>query len=269
MVIDLDRMDAQLDLALTDVVGDPPVEPGPGAGVRELLELGRLDEVDALVASTTDRLDSVMWRTMRALLDGRRDAVRSGLDELRALTGAGHHSAELDRYWAQRFWAAVEWGSEAERFEVLDHCRARAYRFDDLRWWGNLTLLLSTLGKGDEATRAFDATADILGRCADAGLRLDAVTNLIEGAALLGDAGRVTRASRWLAAFEGRLVIVGAGEVCKGSVDRYLALGFAAQGRWADAGRTFRSAAAAHRAMGAAPLLARTLQQAAQASVAA
>jgi len=57
--------------------------------------------------------------------------------------------------------------------------------------------------------------------------------------------------------------------VCKGSIDRYRGLGFAAAGRWADAASSFTAAVAAHRALGAGPLLARTLQQAEQAQVAA
>ena len=50
--------------------------------------------------------------------------------------------------------------------------------------------------------------------------------------------------------------------VCKGSVDRYLGLIHAAVGQWGDAAEYFRSAEAAHRSIGAEPLLARTLQQA-------
>lgn len=30
--------------------------------------------------------------------------------------------------------------------EVLEHCRERAYRFDELHWWANLTLLLTATG---------------------------------------------------------------------------------------------------------------------------
>lgn len=286
-MIDLDQMDAQLDRALTDLLelparpAWPPLGSAESASVPssrpmgtedvrpELLELARFDDAETLAGATADSLDAVTRRTMRALLAGRKDAVRSGLDELWGLARVGDDREALHRYWVQRWWAAVEWGSEAERFDVLDHCRERAYRFDEFEWWGNLTLLLATMEKHDEACRAFDVAAALVGRAPIHGHRRDVVTNLIEGAALLGDTGRVVKASRSLVASEGRLVIVGAGVVCKGSVDRYLALGFAAQGRWADASRSFRSAADAHRALSAAPLLARTLRQAEQASLAA
>jgi len=60
----------------------------------------------------------------------------------------------------------------------------------------------------------------------------------------------------------GRLVVVGPAVVCKGSVERYRALGLAARGRPVEAAECFRMAADAHRAMGAGPLLDRTHRQA-------
>ncbi len=95
------------------------------------------------------------------------------------------------------------------------------------------------------------------------------VTNLIDAAALLGDARRVALAGRQLRTETGRLVVVGDGVVCKGSVDRYLGLIHAAVGQWADAAEYFRSAETTHRSIGAEPLLARTLQQASGALAAA
>ena len=286
-MIDLDRIEAQLSAAVTEGVRRPPApasmrrapaptpaaapvpssrprrpspQPAP-AGVRELLELGLLGQADARIAAATDRLDQTTWATMRALLDGRRDAVGIGIDALARLAQEGSREA-LDRAWTLRFYAAVEGGSSDERHVVLDHCRDRAYRFDDLPWWGSLTLLLAVLGKQDEAGRAFDQALPLAAGAPKDGVRLDVVTNLIEAAALLGDAGRVALAGRQLRTPTGRLVVVGDGVVCKGSVDRYLGLLHAAMGQWGDAAECFRSAEAAHRSLGAQPLLARTLQQA-------
>lgn len=304
-MIDLDQMDEQLARAVT---GTPtrPAEPGPrpeapppvpaparapapprrrhrpaGAavsgpaaaaqvrGVRELLELGLLEEADARIAGATDRRDALTWVTMRALLDGRQDASRAGIGDLRALARSGDDGEAEGRYWLQRFWAAFLWAGDDERYDVLEHCRNRAYRFDDLPWWGNLTLLLATMGKADEAGRAFDATSALLGPVARDGLWLDVVTNLIEGAALMGDADRMAVAHRALTWPEGRMVVVGPAVVCKGSVERYRGLALAVLGRQAEAAGCFRSAASAHRAMGAAPLLARTVEQSRGALVAA
>ncbi len=282
-MIDLDRMEAQLSAALTERAGpkartaatpapppaprarrrsEPePVAPLPSAGVRELLELGMLDEASARAAGAADRRDQVTWVTMRALLEGRSDAADKGIAELGALAKAGDAEAGA-RAWTQRFWAAYEWGTNDERHEVLDHCRTRAYRFDDPEWWGNLTLLLAAMGKGDEAVRAFDAILPLLATAPRDAVRFDVVTNLVEAAALLRDAGRVALAGRELRTPTGRLVVVGDGVVCKGSVDRYLGLIHAAVGDSAKAAAYFASAESAHRAMGAGPLLARTLQQA-------
>ena len=287
-MIDLDRIEAQLSAAVTEEVRRRPSapvrrapapaptpapapvsssrprrsrpQPAP-AGVRELLESGLLDEVDTRIAAATDRLDQTTWATMRSLLDGRRDGVGIGIDALARLAKDGNREA-LDRAWTLRFYAALEWGGEDERYDVLDRCRDRAYRFDDLQWWGNLTLLLAVLGKQDEAVRAFDQALPLAAGAPKDGIRLDAVTNLIEAAALLGDADRVALAGRELRTQTGRLVVVGDGVVCKGSIDRYLGLIHAAVAQWGDAADYFRSAEATHRSLGAAPLLARTLQQA-------
>ena len=304
-MIDLDVIDAGLDRALNVATRAKPVRapvpeptPPPGRTTRttrrarttaprrrerrvdpaaaagednplRLLEAGRLADADARMAVATDRREIVTWATMRALLVGNEVAARAGVDELLALARAGGDQETWDRYWAQRFWAAFEWGGAEERRDVLDHCRERAYRFDDLEWWGRLTLLLASTGKADEATRASDDAQLLLERAARDGRWLDAATDLVDGAAVLGDARRaaaLARTVRWPA---GRLVVVGDGVVCKGSIDRYTALGHVAAGNWAAAAECFRRADEAHRDLGAGPLLARTRLQASAARVAA
>ncbi len=282
-MINLDEMEAQLAAALSEAVGRPhaavrrapvPPPPSPAEVARpstapELLELGLLEEADATMSAVSHPRDALSWTTMRALLDGRQEAARTGVEELRRLAERTDDPEATDRYWVQRFWVAFEWGTEEERFDVLDHCRTRAYRFDDLAWWGNLALLLATMGKVDEATRAIDEAQPLLTQVPGDNRWLDAMTNLIDAAALLGDAGRVVALSYSVRWPEGRLVVVGPGVVCKGSMDRYRALALAASGRWTEAGECFRRAESVHRALGAGPLLNRTLQQASAALVAA
>lgn len=219
-------------------------------------------EADAAMGTAAHPRDALTWATMRALLDGRQDAVRTGVEELRALAQRTDDPEAWHRYWVQRFWAVLEWGSAEERLDVLDHCRERAYRFDDLDWWGNLIMLLAAMGKEDEAVRGFDEAAALVATVANDPRALDPLTNLIEAAAVLADPGRVATLARLLKGPEGRLVVVGPGVVCKGSVDRYRALGLAAAGKWKQAEECFRQAEAVHRAIGAGPLLARTLRQA-------
>lgn len=222
-----------------------------------------MEQADARIAAgPAEGRDATTWSTMRALLDGRRDAVTAGLDAMRELATATADADTWDRYWAQRFWAAFEWGDDGERYDVLDHCRERAYRFDDLQWWGSLTLLLAELGKGGEAVRAFDEAYRLLARARKDSVRIDVLTDVLEAAVTLGDWERAGLASRSLDWPPGRLVVVGPGVVCKGSVERYRALGLAATGRWAEARACFRLAAEAHRAIGARTLLDRTHRQA-------
>ncbi len=279
-MIDIDRIDEQLASAVTGAVAPVRKQPAPvptptsaaapaGAAAKrvhraavamsvpELLELGLVDEAESAIAAATDPRDALTWTTMRALLHGDQKTAAAGIAKQAQDPGT------LDRYWAQRFWAAFEWGAEEERYEVLDHCRTRAYRFDDVLWWGSLTLLLAAMGKHDEAFRAFDDALPRLAGVAKDGASLDVLTNLIEAAALLGDPSRVAAAGRTLRCPEDRLVVVGPGAVCKGSVERYRALVHVASGQWEKAAECFRNAEAVHRAIGAGPLLRRTLQQAA------
>lgn len=234
------------------------------ASLADLLELGRIDEVEARIASTTDRLDALTWTTMRSLLLGHRAPVTAGIEKLGELARASEAREPWERYWIQRFWAAFEWGSPDERLAVLEYCRERAYRFDELHWWANLTLLLAATGAHDEAFSAFDETQRYTSRVPKDAVWLDEVTNLIDAAALLGDPDRLAACHRALRWPDGRVVVVGNGIVCKGSVDRYKALGCAVLGKHKQADRYFRSAEALHLDIGAGALLARTRRQAAE-----
>lgn len=253
-MIDLDRMDQQLALARGDC--------RPSVPVPVLVERGHLDQADRAIAATTDECDAATWTTMRALLDGRRSDARAGLVTMGRLAAASDDPGTWDRYWMQRFWCAVEWGDEHERYEVVDHCRERAYRFGDLPWWGALTVMLSELGRLDEAARAFDETSGMLGAVTKDAAWLDGLTNLIEAAATMGDVARARLAYRSFDWTTGSLVLVGPALVCKGSVERYRALGLVAAGRPVEARVCFRMAADTHRRLGAGPLLDRTHRQA-------
>ena len=231
-------------------------------GVSTLLELGMIDEVEARIASATDRLDALTWANMRSLLLGHRGPAETGIEKLRELARTSDDREPWERYWIQRFWAAFEWGSRDERLDVLEHCRERAYRFDELHWWANLTLLLAATGTYEEAFSAFDETHRFVSRVPKDLVWLDELTNLNEAAALLGDTDRLAACHRALRWPDGRVVVVGNGLVCKGSVDRSKALGYAALGRDRQADRYFRRAETLHLEIGAGPLLVRTRQQA-------
>lgn len=240
---------------------------GAAQQIVELLRQARLAEADhhiamhaALALESRDphrRHDAATWATMRALLDGNEAKARSGVASARSLGTEAHDPDTMDRYWAQRFWIAFEWGDEEEQLELLDHCRERSYRYDDLEWRAPLTLALARLDRTDEARREFDVTYDEL-RLA---IRFDLMSMLAEAAALLGDVERCARVQRHLEGHHAQLVVLGPGWVCNGALARYQAHAAAGIGAWDLADQRFRTAVEVHRDLLAEPLLARTLRE--------
>ena len=226
----------------------------------DLVDNGELDEADRLMADEPSRRETVSWATMRALLDGRQDAARANNLDMRALAQENRDRDAMDRYWLQRFWLVVVWGTDDERQEVLEHGRDRAYRADDLQWTAALAVLLAQMGHAEEAGEAFEDAFRRLGR-AEESIQLDVATNLVEAAALMGDALLAARLHYTLTWTPDRLVTVGNGWVCKGPIERFRALGEAAVGMFTEADENFRRAVAWNRTLGATPLLAHTLYQ--------
>ena len=94
-----------------------------------LLEQGMIDEVEARIASTTDRLDALTWATMRSLLLGHRGPAAAGIQKLGELARTSEAREPWERYWIQRFWAAFEWGSDDERRSVVRFQRMAGTEF--------------------------------------------------------------------------------------------------------------------------------------------
>jgi hypothetical protein len=238
--------------------------------ITRLLAEGRLAEADVSIAAhaelaadagPAERWDAAAWATMRALLDGRAGDARARLDEVLRPGRRAEDPTAASRHLAQRFWVVLEWGDEDEQYDLLEDCRSRAYTHGEPGWRGALTLLLAHLGRRDEAARELEATvAECEGRTADA-MWLDIVSDLAEAAFLLGDGERAKTLHKWLAELPEQLVVVGPGDVCKGSLSRFQANAAAVVGAWPQADERFRVAADTHRAIGARPLLARTLHQ--------
>ena len=245
-----------------------PADPAPvswappraGSRLVRLLDDGELVEADRLVAETPSRREQLSWATMRALLAGDQDTARAKNRALRTLAQEDRDREAMDRYWLQRFWLVVTWGTGDERLELAERCRERAYRADDLQWTAALAVVAAQIGKGDEAGEAFEDAFQRLGR-AEERIQLDVATNLVEAAALMGDAFLAGRLHYTLAWAPGRLVTVGEGWICKGAIDRFQGLGEAAAGRFTEADEHFGRAVSRHRALGARPLLAKTLHQ--------
>jgi len=263
-------------LAPAEVVWDELDIAQHGRAVVDLVSQGKLAEADLHIVAHAElahdsghdghRADAAGWAVMRALLVGREDVARAAIEESKALDDASGlaqsgHPGGQDRSWAQRFAVASTWGDDHERYDVLNHCRQRAYCDGDIAWHGRLTLLLAILGRTDEARREFDSAIGVVqGASATDAEWLDLATDLAEAAAVLGDADRSDLARRGLVrAGPSPVVVVGRAWVCKGSAARYRALAEATAGAIDEADGTFRSAAEAHRRLGAEVLLARTL----------
>ncbi|MGH9224069.1 MAG: hypothetical protein ACRD2W_09885 [Acidimicrobiales bacterium] len=210
---------------------------------------------------TEDRADAAAWDAMRALLDGRRDDARDGVDAVRRLGERARAADAAERTWALRFWVGLEWGDAGEQCELLDHCRERAYRYNDLPWRAALTMQLARMGRTDEATREFDAVAAHLKSLPRNAITLDILTNLAEAAFYLRDKRRASLVEEPIMAAKVSLVTVGRAWVCKGSVARFAAHVAAAKGEWDDADRYFAAAMKTHRRIHAEPLVARTLYE--------
>jgi len=240
--------------------------------VVDLVALGKLAEADLHIVAHAElaqasgradhRSDAGGWAVMRALLAGRASVARAAIDEDESAVPDPEDTPNRpERTWVQRFALALAWGDEHERYDVLDHCRERAYCQGDTAWQGRLTLLLAVLGRSSEAAREFDTTIDAVLRAStcDAGW-LDLATDLAEAAAILGDPDRCQLARRGLdRAAKSPIAVVGPAWVCKGSVARYQALVAAGAGEAEASDGYFHAAAETHRRLGAEVLLARTL----------
>lgn len=242
--------------------------------ISELLETGRVaDACEAIAAhaattrdsgSPTDRWDAAAWATTLALLDGRAADARGGLDSVLALGQEAQAAGARERWWSQRFWVVVDTGTEAEWCEMLDHCRERAYRHDDPRWWSRLTLMLSHLGMAEEAVRAYDSTVAkaLEERAVDGPERLNVAASLAEAAARLGDRARAEHSYRVLKGEPAhRMVLCREGFVLRGAVARFQGLAAAMTGRTEESDNAFRTAVSVHRAIRAEPLLARAMHE--------
>ena len=242
---------------------------GRGWRVVDALELGQVQEsaadqaAHATAALRSDRpghqADAEAWAAMRAVLEGRVDDAKAAAAAAFAKgREAGDPQAE-ESYLALRWWLALEWGSSIELGSVAGECRARAASAGGRTWRAAAALALARNGE-------LDLAAEELRRVTDHGLgdllrdsgRLHPLACLAEVAWLLGDGPRAAAVGPLVEPFADRLVVVGRGRVCMGSVARACGLVAASAHRWDDAGRHLQSALAVHRGVGALPLLART-----------
>ncbi len=234
--------------------------------IVDRLEMGRLSQADediaafsALARSTGDplyRRDAAAYSTMRAMLEGRFDDARSAMLDVRALTERAGDTRQTQGDRDQRYWMALEWGSDESVADVETSLKAlplgrawaatvalllaRTRRYDDAAEW------LGSISEHVLSTRPFDAEWMQMAACA------------LEAGALVKDNRIAAVVGPLLQPYADRVVVLSQGLVCLGSTARFAGLAAATYGDWELAERNFDAAAIANQKLEAYPALAHT-----------
>jgi eukaryotic-like serine/threonine-protein kinase len=233
--------------------------------IVDLLELGDVSAADTEIGAhgrlADERREPValwygmLWRAMRALLDGRFDDAQALADRALAMGARIRGRAAEYHHWTQIFWIQYEQG-------CLDEIPPENWsRFHVAlpTWRMALAFAYSELGREDDAR-------DELDRATEVDLRRDRKDlNWLVTAALLSevyarlrDHDRAARLYEVLRPYGARCLVVGRGVVCLGSMAQKLGLLCAITSRWDEAEKHFEAALALDRRISARPLMAHT-----------
>jgi DNA-binding CsgD family transcriptional regulator len=205
-----------------------------------------------------------LWRATRALLDGRYDEVEGlALEALAARRRA--QSVEADLNFTVQMLALHHDRGDLERLAELEPITREIADNDRYPRGPAWRTHLIRLGI------AFDRRAEVraeLERLAPNDFAalprtltwLGALAGLAEACAYLGDAIRGAVLYEVMRPYDGRIIVHGSAEVCRGPVAHYLGLLAATARRWEDASAHFEAAARLAGRMGARPALARALE---------
>lgn len=235
----------------------------------DLLEQGHLVDADRdrklhaqLARRSGDprhQRDAAMWAAMWALLEGRSRKALTETDKALALGQQARDPEASSIYWTQQLDLLADWGGDGEIDGLLDVWRDLAHGHDqDPAWRASLALLLARTGRRDQAA------AELEDLCAEDGADLPLDRNWLATVAAIGEVAadlgdrRCAAISTMLSPYARRLIVVGPGTVCRGSVARVLGRLSAVTGNWVAAERQFQAALSAHDRVNARPLLART-----------
>jgi DNA-binding SARP family transcriptional activator/tetratricopeptide (TPR) repeat protein len=242
----------------------------------DLLELGRVEEIDDEIAACTslaDRLGQPFYRSwvaglhpMRALMQGRFDeAERLANQALVAAEAAGNWngitSSRVQLGWCWKdVGLAADRAAEVERFVQKEVLTRPLSGGAAAVWNGNLALFMAEAGHEARAQRYLDGVAD----CDDTQLKRNvdgrsATALAAEACALLGDERLAPRLYELLLPRDGFCIVGGRGVYFRGATARYLGLLAATQGRWADAVRHHEQALETNTRAQAPPWIARSM----------
>ncbi len=254
-----------VDLALATDDDDLAIE-GYSWRIVDRLEMGRLSQADediaafsALASVSGDplyRRDAAAYSAMRAMHEGRFEDARSAMLDIRALSERAGDTKESQSDRDQRYWMALEWGSDESVAEVEASLKAlplgrawaatvalllaRTRRYDDAGEW------LSSISEHVLSTRPFDAEWMQLVACG------------LEAGALVRDSRIATVVGPLIQPYADCVVVLSKGLVCLGSTARFAGLAAATCGDWELAERNFDAAVTVNRRLEAYPALAHT-----------
>jgi len=234
--------------------------------IVDRLEMGRLAQADAdiaafsaLASATGDplyRRDAAAYSAMRAMLGGRFDDAQTAMLDVRALAERASDTKETQGDRDQRYWMALEWGSDESVADVEASLKAlplgrawaatvalllaRTRRYDDAREW------LASISEHVMTTRPYDAEWMQMAACA------------LEAGALVRDPRVAAVVGPLLQPYTDNVVVLSRGLVCLGSTARFAGLAAATCGDWQLAERNFDTALTVNRKLEAYPALAHT-----------
>ena len=255
-VLDLAHRVGDAELALT----------GHRWRLRDLLELGRVDEVDAEI-ETYSRIASELrqpqyvwyekeFRSMRALMIGRFDQAEELMLECLAIGQRIQHLNAVQWFGVQMATLRRDQG----RVDELEPAIAGfVERFPGVRWLAAVAAVYMELGKEAETRATFEALAahDFEDLPQDWNW-LIAVCLLTEVCTYLRDMRRAEMLYELLLPYGERCVVAGPAIACSGSAATYLGLLATALGRWDEAEDRFRTALAINERIEAKPWVVRT-----------
>jgi len=232
--------------------------------IADRLELGRLSQADEDIASFTNlangigdpiyRRDAASYAAMRAIMEGRWDDARSALLDVRALAERAGDTKETPGGRDQRFWMALEWGSDEAVAEVESSLKALPV---GRGWAAQVALLLAR-------TRRYDEAIDWLGTMSEHvvsarpfdGEWMQMAACALEAGALVRDPRVAAILLPLIQPYADRVIVLSGGLMCLGSTARYAGLAAATCGDWELAERNFDLAVTINRKLEAYPALA-------------
>jgi tetratricopeptide (TPR) repeat protein len=216
----------------------------------DLLELGDRDGVEAQIAAFSAgseqvrqplfRWQTLIWRAMRALMDGSlQEAEESATEAL--VAGAPAEDVTATQYYSIQLLAVRR--EQDRSAELEETIRDIAIKTPTRRGWRvELALILCERGRTAEARAEFERLADELGEVVPDSEWMPIMAALAYLCTLLGDRERASTLYRLLLPYDGANVVRGMGGLCLGPVARPLGRLAMAIGRQRTAREHFDSA---------------------------